>query len=153
MLAHVSGDSWRLVHLAVSHGVICLWNLLWTAWTCARKMTFSWCDVHTQLFSLKIAGVEQILSMQQPLTVWAVSGADAKRLREERLARAGAAQAKALAIGLPFPKPAKGAGRPSARNHWHDVLYASIIAGDKLPDDVGLEPPAWWKRGNGFVAS
>ena len=49
-------------------------------------MTFSWCDVHTQLFSLKIAGVEQILSMQQPLTVWAVSGADAKRLREERLA-------------------------------------------------------------------
>ena len=113
-------------------------------------MTFSWCDVHTQLFSLKIAGVEQILSMQQPLTVWAVSGAGAKRLREERLARAGAAQAKALAIGLPWPKPAKGAGRPSARKHWHDVLYASIIAGDELPDDVGLEPPAWWKRGDGL---
>ena len=88
--------------------------------------------------------------MQQPLTVWAVSGADAKRLREERLARAGAAQAEALAIGLPWPKPEKGAGRPSARQHWHDVLYASIIAGDDLPDDVGLEPPAWWKRGDGL---
>ena len=40
--------------------------------------------------------------MQQPLTVWAVGGADAKRLREERLARAGAAQARALAISLPW---------------------------------------------------
>ena len=82
--------------------------------------------------------------------MWAVSGAGAKRLREERLARAGAAGAKALAIGLPWPKPAKGAGRPSARKHWHDVLYASIIAGDELPDDVGLEPPAWWKREDGL---
>ena len=36
--------------------------------------------------------------------MWAVGGADAKRLREERLARAGAAQAKALAIGLPWPQ-------------------------------------------------
>ena len=88
--------------------------------------------------------------MQQPLAVWAVSGAGAKRLREERLARAGGAQAKALAIGLPWPKPAKGAGKPSARKHWHDVLFASISAGDELPDDVGLEPPAWWKRGDGL---
>ena len=124
MLAHVSGDSWRLVHLAVSHGVTCLWNLLWTAWICARKMTFSWCDVHTQLFSLKIAGVEQILSMQQPLTVWAVSGADAKRLREERLARAGAAQAKALAIGLPWPKPAKGATGWSVKGEKMKQVHA-----------------------------
>ena len=88
--------------------------------------------------------------MQQPLRVWAVSGAASHRLREERLARAGAAEAKALAFGLPRPKPAKGAGRTSARKHWHDVLYASIIAGDELPDDVGLELPAWWKRGDGL---
>ena len=80
--------------------------------------------------------------MQQPLTVWAVGGADAKRLREEGLTRAGAAQAKALAIGLPWPQAAKGAGKPSARKRWHNVLYASIIAGDEMPDDVGLEPPA-----------
>ena len=70
-------------------------------------MTFSWCDVHTQLFSLKIAGVEQILSMQQPLTVWAVSGAGAKRLREERLARAGAAQANRSAMA----EAGKGRGK------------------------------------------
>ena len=68
-------------------------------------------DVHIQLFSLKTAGVEQILAMQQPLTVWAVNGDDARRLRQERLARADTAKAKALAIGLPWPKLAKGAGR------------------------------------------
>ena len=89
---------------------------------CTKDDILTLCDTLSS-FPLKIAGVEQILSMQQPLTVWAVSGAGAKRLREERLARAGAAQAKALAIGLPWPKPAKGAGRPSARKHWHDVLY------------------------------
>ena len=88
--------------------------------------------------------------MQQPLTLWAVSGAGAKRLREEPLARAGAAQAKALAIGLPWPKPAKRGKAFCQEAHWHDVLYASIIAGDELPDDVGLEPPAWWKRGDGL---
>ena len=87
--------------------------------------------------------------MQQPLTVWAVGGADAKRVREERLARAGAAQARALAIGLPWPQPTRGAGRPSARKRWHNLLYASIIAGDEMPDDVGLEPSAW-KRGDGL---
>ena len=54
-------------------------------------------------------------SMLQPLTVLAVGGADAKRLREERLVRAGAAQVKALAIGLPWPQLAQGVGRPSAR--------------------------------------
>ena len=121
---------------------------------CTKNDTFvvarSETDVHTQLFSRKIAGVEQILAMQQPLTVWAVGGADARRLRQERLARAGEAQAKALAIGLPWPKPAKGAGRPSTRKRSHDLLYTSIIAGDELPDDVGLEPPAWWKRGDGL---
>ena len=88
--------------------------------------------------------------MQQPLTVWAVGGADAKRLREERLARAGAAQAKALAIGLPWPRLAQGVCRPSARWRWHKLLDASIIAGDEMPDDVGLEPPAWWKQGYGL---
>ena len=88
--------------------------------------------------------------MQQPLTVWAVSGADAKRIREERLARAGAALTKALAIGLPWPKPKQVAGRPSATKQWQNKLYASIIAGDELPDGVGLEPPAWWKRGDGL---
>ena len=30
------------------------------------------------------------------------------------------------------------------------MLHASIIAGDELPDDVGLEPPAWWQRGDGL---
>ena len=116
----------------VNYAGTCFWRLVATgAPCCFTRCNLSveslWCDVHTQLFSLKIAGVEHILSMQQPLTVWAVSGADAKRLREERLARAGAAQAKALAIGL------QGAGRPSARKHWHDVQNASIIAGDEVP--------------------
>ena len=86
--------------------------------------------------------------MPQPLTVWVAGGADAKRLREERLARAGAAQARALAIGLPWPQ--QGVGRPSARMRWRNLLYASIIGGDEMPDDVGLEPPGWWKRGYGW---
>ena len=39
---------------------------------------------------------------------------------------------------------------PLSRRLWHNLLYASIIAGDEMPDDVGLERPAWWKRGYGL---
>ena len=82
--------------------------------------------------------------------MWAVGGADAQRLREERLARAGAAQARALAIGLPWPQPTQSVGKPCTKRLWHNLLYASIIAGDEMPDDVVLEPPVWWKRGCGL---
>ena len=113
-----------------------------------------WCillfHTHTQLFSLKITGVEEIFINATTLDsvgfVWGRCEADPRRA-------SGASWRgtdKGLTIGLPWRKPKQVAGRPSATKHWQNMLYASIIAGDELPDGVGLEPPAWWKRGDGL---
>ena len=50
----------------------------------------------------------------------------------------------------PLQSVCHGRSRHEAQEGPLPGSAASIIAGDEMPDDVGLEPPAWWKRGDGL---
>ena len=59
---------------------------------------------------------------------------------------------RARAVGLQWPRcRKKSAGRPSRRHHWMEALYDELEAGNELPDEVGIEPPSWWRTGSKFI--
>ena len=62
-------------------------------------------------------------------------------------------ECEAARLGLPWPRPVvkRGAGRVSHEQHWHNKIYACILAD---PDStLHLEDalkPAWWSPGMGL---
>ena len=58
-----------------------------------------------------------------------------------------AAASMAAAVGLVWPQPPRGRGKPSRRRQWQDLLYARIRRGGPLPPGVTAEPPSDWVVG------
>ena len=95
-------------------------------------------------------------SKQSSLLSYAFSAHVCRDRREEARQRREDERAlmasRARAVGLQWPRcRKKSAGRPSRRHHWMDALYDELEAGNELPDEVGIEPPSWWRTGSKFI--
>ena len=74
---------------------------------------------------------------------------EARQRREDERALI---ESRARAVGLQWPRSRKKkGGRPSRRHHWMEALYDELEAGNELPDEVGIEPPSWWRTGSKFI--
>ena len=95
-------------------------------------------------------------SKQSSLLSYACSAHVCRDRREEARQRREDERAliasRARAVGLQWPRcRKKSAGRPSRRHHWMEALYDELEAGNELPDEVGIEPPSWWRTGSKFI--
>ena len=59
-----------------------------------------------------------------------------------------AASSQTARLLLPWPRVrARRVGRPSRRTEWRQGLGQLIDAMDRSVEDLGPEPPAWWRHG------
>ena len=86
--------------------------------------------------------------MQSTLTAFFVGPGAQRHARLEEDASLEWRRAQTARLLLPWPRVwARRVGRPSRRTEWRQGLGQLIDAMDRSVEELGPEPPAWWRHG------
>ena len=86
--------------------------------------------------------------MQSTLTAFVVGAGAQRSARLEEDTNLEWRRVQTARLLLPWPRVrARRVGRPSRRAEWRQGLGQLIDGMDRSVEELGLEPPAWWGRG------
>ena len=86
--------------------------------------------------------------MESTLTAFVVGAGAQRCARLEENASVEWRRALTARLLLPWPRVrARRVGRPSRRSDWRERLGQLIDAMDRSVEELGPDPPAWWRRG------